>query len=583
MITSATDSADKLMERFGGSVLKKQQAQDGTPTFWLHADSFKDALRYLKEQAEPPYSMLYDLTALDERRRKKEDGIPSYDFTVVYHLMSFERNEDLRIKVPLNGEYPALDSITSFWPAADWYEREIWDMFGITFTGHPSLRRILMPRSWKGHPLRKEHPARATEMGPFTMPLEDIIREEEALRFRPSDFGLSEGLEDTDFMFLNLGPQHPGTHGLLRIALQLDGEEIVDAIPEIGFHHRGAEKMGERQTWHTYIPYTDRIDYLGGVMNNLPYVLAVEKLAGITVPDRVNVIRILLCELFRAANHLVWLGTFVTDVGAMSPVFFTFNDREHIFEIITAITGGRMHPSWFRIGGVAQDLPAGWDTLVRRFLAYLPPRLKEYHTLIMGNSIFKARTKGVGAYTVKDAMNWGVTGPGLRACGYEWDLRKKRPYSGYDAFDFDIPTASKGDCYDRAVVRLEEIRQSLKIIEQCLNNMPEGPYKADHPLTTPPSKERTLKDIDTLIPHFLGVGWGPVIPKGEVCVPIEANKGLNSYYLVSEGDIHAYRVRIRTPSFPHLQMVPAITRGLLVPDLLAILGSIDYVLADLDR
>lgn len=579
----STDSADEIRERFGDAVLIQQQTRDNIPTIWCAADNILVVLRYLKEQVARPYAMLYDLTAIDERRRARQNGLPSGDFTVVYHLTSYERNEDIRIKVPLTGNHPSMDSITSFWPAADWYEREIWDMFGITFSGHPSLRRILMPLSWIGHPLRKEHPSRATEMGPFTLPLEKEMSEEEALRFRPSDWGLKGGRKDTDYMFLNLGPQHPGTHGLLRIALQLDGEEIVDAIPEIGFHHRGAEKMGERQTWHTYIPYTDRIDYLGGVMNNLAYVLAVEKLAGIVVPERVNVIRILLSELFRAANHLVWLGTFVSDIGAMSPVFFTFSDREHIFEIITAITGGRMHPSWFRIGGVAQDLPKGWDKLVRRFLDYLPPRLKEYHKLIMGNLIFKVRTKGVGAYTIKDAMDWGVTGPGLRACGLEWDMRKKRPYSGYEQFEFDIPTEEKGDCYARAQVRLEEIRQSLRIIEQCLNNMPEGPYKADHPLTTPPPKDRTLRDIDTLIPHFLGVGWGPVIPEGEACVPIEATKGVNSYYLISEGDIHAYRVRIRTPSFPHLQMVPAITRGLLVPDLLAILGSIDYVLADVDR
>ncbi|MFA6008406.1 MAG: NADH-quinone oxidoreductase subunit C/D [Desulfobacteraceae bacterium] len=579
----STDSADEIRERFGDAVLMQQQTRDNIPTIWCAADKILVVLRYLKEQVARPYAMLYDLTAIDERRRARQSGLPSCDFTVVYHLTSYKRNEDIRIKVPLTGNHPSMDSITAFWPAADWYEREIWDMFGITFSGHPHLRRILMPLSWIGHPLRKEHPSRATEMGPFTLPLEKEMSEEEALRFRPSDWGLKGGLEDTDYMFLNLGPQHPGTHGLIRIALQLDGEEIVDAIPEIGFHHRGAEKMGERQTWHTYIPYTDRIDYLGGVMNNLAYVLAVEKLAGIVVPERVNVIRILLSELFRAANHLVWLGTFVSDIGAMSPVFFTFSDREHIFEIITAITGGRMHPSWFRIGGVAQDLPNGWDKLVRRFLDFLPPRLKEYHKLIMGNLIFKVRTKGVGAYTIKDAMDWGVTGPGLRACGLEWDMRKKRPYSGYEQFKFDIPTEEKGDCYARAQVRLEEIRQSLRIIEQCLNNMPEGPYKADHPLTTPPPKDRTLRDIDTLIPHFLGVGWGPVIPEGEACVPIEATKGVNSYYLISEGDIHAYRVRIRTPSFPHLQMVPSITRGLLVPDLLAILGSIDYVLADVDR
>ena len=408
----ASEVERELRDAFPDAGIVSQETRDEVPTCWVPRERLRDVLRHVKGEAAGAYRMLYDLTAIDERSRSERDGQPAGEFTAVYHLLSFDRNEDLRLKVALEGEYPSLPTVTDLWPNANWYEREVWDMFGITFEGHPHLKRILMPPTWEGHPLRKEHPARATEMGPFELPDDKQDAEQEALRFHPEEWGLERHSEDSDFLFLNLGPQHPGTHGVLRIILQLDGEEIVDAVPDIGYHHRGAEKMGERQSWHTYIPYTDRIDYLGGVMNNLPYLLAVEKLAGITLPDRALVIRVMLCELFRVASHLVWFGTFAQDVGQMSPVFFVFNDRERIFDIIEAICGGRMHPSWFRIGGVAQDLPQGWDRLVRDFLDYMPARLAEYHKVVMRNQIFKLRTVGVGAYDLDQAIDWGVTGRG---------------------------------------------------------------------------------------------------------------------------------------------------------------------------
>ncbi|MGW8323183.1 MAG: NADH-quinone oxidoreductase subunit C/D [Thermodesulfobacteriota bacterium] len=582
-MNNGSDLHQELLDKFSGSFVAAQETADGILTLWAVEEGFHDVLRFLKTESPRPFRMLYDLTAIDERVRKNRQGQPDSDFTVVYHLLSLERNQDLRLKVALRGERPAIRTVTDLWPAANWYEREVWDMFGVRFEGHPHLRRILMPLTWHGHPLRKEHPARGTEMEPYRLPDEKQEREQDALQFRPEDWGLIRKSEDSDFLFLNVGPQHPGTHGVLRIILQLDGEEILDAVPDIGFHHRGAEKMGERQSWHTFIPYTDRIDYLGGVLNNLPYVLAVEKLAGITVPNRVNFIRVMMCEFFRIASHLVWYGTFAQDVGALSPVFYMFTDRERILEIVEAVCGGRMHPGWFRIGGVAQDLPKGWDRLVRKFLDHMPSRLKEYDGLVMKNRIFKARTQGIGDYTTDEAVEWGVTGPGLRATGLEWDFRKKRPYSGYDQFEFDIPTAMHGDCYSRGIIRVEEMRQSLRIIRQCLENMPTGSYKSDHPLATPPIRDRTMHDIETLITHFLGVSWGPVIPAGEAFFGVEASKGSNGYYLVSDGSTVSYRTRIRTPSFPHLQMIPLMSRGYMVPDLLAILGSIDFVLADVDR
>lgn len=582
-LSSNLDHLSPLVQRVGKGFLGEQATCDRVPTIWLDRASVHTALEWCRDEESPFYNMLYDLTGIDERVREHRQGQPESDFTLVYHLLSFDRNEDLRIKVPLKENDVQVDSIVNLWPVADWYEREAWDMFGIRFNGHPHLRRLLLPITWQGHPLRKEHPARATEMDQFHLTPEKQEQEQDALRFDPAEWGMEQEQDGNEFLFLNLGPQHPGTHGVLRIVLQLEGERIVDAVPDIGFHHRGAEKMAERQTWHTYIPYTDRVDYLGGVMNNFPYVLAVEQLGGIRVPWRAQVIRVMMAELFRIASHLVWYGTFAQDVGALSPVFYMFTDRERIFDIVEAICGGRMHPSWFRIGGVAQDLPSGWDRLIRDFLNYMPSRLDEYDGMVMRNRIFKGRTKGVGAYTKKQAMEWGVTGPGLRACGWEWDFRKKRPYGGYDQFEFDVPTAERGDCYDRAIVRVEEMRQSLRIIDQCVKEMPPGHYQSDHPLATPPRKERTMEDIETLINHFLNVSWGPVLPAGESFSGIEATKGSNGYYLISDHDNHAYRARIRSPSFPHIQMVRPLSKGMMVPDLLALLGSIDFVLADVDR
>lgn len=577
-----TGIVSDLKTRFGEST-QVQETVDEYPTIWVARDQVQEVLHFLKSGADTPYELLYDLSAIDERLRKSRDSQPDADFTVFYHLISLAGDHDLRIKVPLQDDDLNIKSVESIYPVANWYEREAFDMFGIHFEDHPNLRRILTPPLWEGHPLRKEHPARATELEPYKITPEFQDAQQEALTFIPEEWGMKRSAEHTDFMFLNLGPNHPSVHGVFRIALQLDGEVIVQAVPDIGYHHRGQEKMAERQSWHTYIPYTDRIDYLGGVMNNLPYVMNVEKMAGIEVPERAQVIRVMLSECFRIASHLLFYGTFAQDVGQMSPVFYMFADRERLFSIIEAITGGRMHPSWFRIGGVTQDLPDGWYEMVTDFCDYLPKRLDHYEKMSLQNKILQRRSKGIGAYNTEEGLDWGITGPSLRATGCDWDLRKNRPYSGYDKFDFEIPTAVNGDCYDRCVVRVEEIRQSVRIIKQCAENMPSGPYKADHRSTTPPPKERTMQHIETLIHHFLNVSWGPVVPPCESETIIEATKGWMGFYSISDGGGMAYRSRVRTPSFPALQQIPFISNGFLVADLIAIIASIDFVMADVDR
>jgi NADH-quinone oxidoreductase subunit B/C/D len=562
-----------LEQRFAGDVRAATAVSD-MPTLTVGADRLPEVLRYLKTEAAPRFRRLEDLTAVDESARRERSGYP--DYTLVYSLLSFDPAARLRLKVPLEGNTPTVSSATEIWPSADWYEREVFDMFGIRFTGHPNLRRILMPADWEGHPLRKSHPGRATEMPPYT--------KADAEAHQPVDAGLwiRHSPNETE-MILNIGPHHVSTHGLMRFVATLNGEEIVELDMDIGYHHRGVEKIGERQTWHQFIPYTDRVDYLAGAANNLPYVLAIEKLAGIRVPDRAQFIRVMISELYRLSNHLVFFGTFAHDLGAMSPTFYTFREREMILDIVEMITGGRLHASWFRLGGVAADLPQGWEEAVDRFVKIFPERLDEYEALVLKNPIFRARTIGIGKISMEEAVDWGVSGPNLRACGMAWDLRKNFPYSGYEAFDFEVPTAEGGDCFDRCRIRVEEMRQSLRIIRQAAEEMPPGRYGTEDYRYVVPKRKDMLEDIETLIHHFVNVTRGPKIPRGEAYVSCEIPRGEQGYYVVSDGLGSAYRLRIRTPGFANVQVMPLMAEGLSISDLIAIAGSIDYILPDIDR
>ena len=561
-----------LEEKFGSSVRPTPHTSDML-TLQVDQASLKQVLHFLKTESAPRFHRLDDLTAIDESTRRNPEKYA--DYTLVYHLLSYDSASRVRLKVPLSGKDPVASSITDIWPSANWYEREVFDLFGIRFQGHPRLRRLILPPDWEGHPLRKSYPGRATEMPPYTRA--------DAESLQPLDASEYLTPRNDEEYLINIGPHHVSTHGLMRFILRVEGEEILEMDMDIGYHHRGVEKIGERQSWYQFMPYTDRVDYLSGVANNMSYVNSVETLAGIEVPDRAKFVRVMLSEFFRISNHLMWLGELAHDTGAMTPIFYTVSDRERIMDIVELITGARLHPAWFRLGGLAADLPEGWKEAVDDFLRVFPKRIKTYESLLTHNVIFERRTREVGVLSRDNAVDWGITGPVLRGSGVEWDVRKKMPYSGYEAFDFDVPYFPEGDCYARYLVRMEEMRQSVRIIEQAADQMPPGRYVTDDYRYAIPRKDETLKNIETLIHHFINVTRGPRIPEGEAYLTTESARGEQGYYVVSDGLGTAYRMRIRTPDFAHIQAMPLMAVGEPIANFIAVIGSVDYVMPDTDR
>ena len=384
-------------------------------------------------------------------------------------------------------------------------------------------------------------------------------------------------------MVLNMGPQHPSTHGVLRLILELDGETILRCTPDIGYLHTGIEKSLEDKTYHQGITLTDRIDYLCPLTNNLCYVLAVEKLLGLEPPPRAQWLRVALNELTRIASHLVWLGTHAIDIGAMSVFLYCFREREEILKIFEMASGQRMMTSYFRVGGLALEPPIGLLERIRKFLGYFPDRLEEYEELLTRNRIWVGRTKGVGIISADDALDLGVSGPALRASGVDWDLRRDHPYSSYEKFSFQVPVRTEGDVYARYLLRLAEMRESMKIVQQALDGLPEGPVIATMPGVILPEREKMKTEMEALIYHFKIVTEGFRVPPGEVYQAVESPRGEMGYYVVSDGTSHPYRVKVRSPSFANLQALPKIAEGRMVSDLIACIGSIDIVLGEIDR
>ncbi len=387
----------------------------------------------------------------------------------------------------------------------------------------------------------------------------------------------------TEEIIVNMGPQHPSTHGVLRLLITLSGERLTNVESHIGYLHRGIEKLAESKTYSQFIPITDRLDYLAAPSNNLAYVLACEQLLEIDVPRRANFIRVILAELARITSHLVWYGTHALDLGAYTPFLYSFREREAILDLFEEYCGSRMTTSCMRIGGVFADLPSGFMEKLERFVNLMPSCVDEYESLLTTNRIWLKRTKGIGIISPETALNWGITGPSLRASGVNWDIRKAQPYCIYDELEFDVPQEKDGDVYARYLIRLKEIRQSVRILKQILEKIPEGEIFADVPQIVLPPKVDVLNHIEALIHHFNIIVKGISVPPKEVYVPIEAPKGELGFYIVSDGSALPYRLKIRAPSFVNLQILPEISRGLMLADLVACIGSLDPVMGEVDR
>ncbi len=384
-------------------------------------------------------------------------------------------------------------------------------------------------------------------------------------------------------MTLNMGPQHPSTHGVLRVVLELDGETILTARPEIGYLHTGIEKQFEVKKYQQGIPLTDRVDYLANLSNNLGYSLAVERLLQLEIPPFAQWMRVLLCELMRISSHLIWLGTHALDIGAMSVYFYCFREREEIAKIFEMFSGQRMMTSYIRIGGLALEPPRGWHKVISKAVEALGKGIDEYHNLLASNPIWVNRTKGIGALPVPLMLDLGVTGPMIRAAGVKMDARKDCPYSSYEKFDFDVPTSNANDVYARFEIRMEEMRQSVRIVRQALQGMPTGPWQADAPHILLPDREKMKTQMESLIYHFKIVTEGFRVPAGSVYQVVESPRGELGYYVVSNGTANPHRVFMRTPSFGNLQSLGAMLEGLPISDSIAVMGSMDFVLGDVDR
>lgn len=582
---------EKLKVTFPDAIKNHSQFREEI-TLTIDAAQFHDVALFLRDDEETQFDLLVDVYGTDHLKLGKTPRFASN-----YELYSTANNEFLRVIVELpdpaangsNGKdaLPTLPSVTDIWPTANWLERETYDLMGIEYKNHPWLRRIMMPDNWVGHPLRKDYPLGG----------EPVYFEHDRDNPRFAHLGkqimvgpsfeteLPEEMDVNGNMVLNIGPHHPATHGVLRLATELDGEIIVRISPEVGYLHSGFEKSGENKRYEKFIPYCDRMDYAAPMNNNLAYVLAVEKLMDVDIPEYAQYARVLLCELQRIASHMIWLGTHGMDVSGTGHAIgmYTFQMRERILDIFEMVCGARMTTSYFSVGGLRWPLPGAFKDAVRSFLNEFVDHLKDFEALFTNHPLWLSRLKGIGILSAEDAIALGVTGPLLRAAGVPLDLRKMKPYSAYEEFDFEVPTSTDADCYARYEVRINELRQSMRIVEQALEKIKPGPFRTSDRKVALPPREEISTSMESLIHHFKLVTEGYRPPEGQVYFAAENPKGWLGFGLISDGTAVPYRLRVRGPSFVNLQATDTMARGGFISDLITVIGSIDIVLGEVDR
>ena len=580
-MTEGNVAVEKLKAQWPDAVLGVEEFR-GDTWITLKPSVLVDVGRLLRDDPELRYDLLIFVTAVDYAALGRAPR-----FWTVYNLYSLRFQRRLFMKAPLDGEPPICPSVTSVWAAANWHEREVFDLMGVVFKGHPNLRRIMMPDDWQGHPLRKDFPLGGEEVAFSTNASHPTVARlgRQILDAPTLPSNVPPGVDVEKHVVLNMGPQHPATHGVLRVVVELDGERIVSAHPDIGHLHSGIEKTLEYKTYQQGIPYTDRMDYVAAMTNNLGLILAIEKLLEVKVPPRAQTLRVICSELQRIAAHLIAIGTTALDLSGTihALLMYVLRDREEVLNIFEMISGARITPTYFRVGGVRWDTPPHFADRVRAFCAAFLKHLDEYEVMVMQNPIWLSRTVGIGVIGREDAIALGLTGPCLRSVGIAHDVRRYAPYCGYEQYDFEIPTTTSGDAYDRYGIRLREMRQAVRIMLQALDKLPGGPVVCDDRKIVPPPRAELDTSMEALVHQFKLYTEGFHTPPGEVYACVEAPKGEIGYYVVSDGTPRPYRVKIRGPSFSNLSALSIMAKGAMFSDMVSVIGGIDITLGEVDR